>query len=292
MAAAMTSPTAALPGVPGVRRLHESSQRWVRSTRGPRASSSSEHVALPRARPSSLRGELRLRRPPVFAGLPPVRPRRPSWSHGCERGRRPVTCRAAPGVARRALLRREGACESTPASRRVPRARHRRRAPGLRRGGPQRRRGSGLRRERLARRRDRERIRRAGPLGRGALAPDPGRGRAGSPVGIGPPAAPRPPRRPRRGGRRAHPQAAQPAHLLVRAERLGQDLCAGRAARAHPAQHEAAHGGLRPQQRLREARRDERRCGPGVRCGHWRIETSWCCGRATSGLPCTCSSRR
>ena len=59
------------------------------------------------------------------------------------------------------------------------------------------------------------------------------------------------------GGREAGPAAGaglRPAHLPVRPERVGQDVRARGHPRAAPARHGPAHGGARPQRRLRAAR--------------------------------------
>ena len=62
-------------------------------------------------------------------------------------------------------------------------------------------------------------------------------------------------------GRRgeAAPAPVQPPHVLVRAERLGQDLRARRRARAARRAHRAAGRDLRPELRLRAARRAQPR---------------------------------
>ena len=62
---------------------------------------------------------------------------------------------------------------------------------------------------------------------------------------------------------RAHPQADQPAHVLVRAERIGEDVRAWRGPGADPAAHPTADGDLRPEQRLRPPRRDPAPRPPG-----------------------------
>ena len=62
---------------------------------------------------------------------------------------------------------------------------------------------------------------------------------------------------------RADPEADQPAHLLVRSERVGEDVRARRGPGADPPPDPAADGDLRSEQRLRAPRRDPAPRPPG-----------------------------
>ncbi len=195
---------------------------------------------------------------------------------------RPVSARGAGddgdgqrgegGVARRAELLVHRGCRRRGRPGRHGGHRHPRRQPGAR---PDRRRGGldGRRpADRFRGRHRRPRRRRRCPARRPAAVP---RRHAGA----GPPGGARWPRRRGRGDddhrcvahrrRRGTGQPAgrrvQPAHLPVRAERLGQDLRPRGAARAAAAADRPADGRVRPQRRLRLPRQDAARGAGGRR---------------------------
>ena len=92
----------------------------------------------------------------------------------------------------------------------------------------------------------------------------------------------------------------QPAHLLVRAERIGKDLRARRGARTAHRAHRAAGGDLRPELRLRAARRaqprgeraDRPRRSPNATsaCSAPAARATRACGPGSS--TCACPRRR